>query len=124
MPFAKSYLAIVAATRDAGRTALLLSAAQAIRKCVVGVDVIHLRGRLVVPTAPGLAAIDGYDRPLITPEQNHVRIVWIDPDVLVIIAAGRAAKTCPRLSTIDRFPANGTCRINDVGIFRIDARHG
>ena len=65
MPFAESDLAVVAATRDARRTALLLAAAQSIGKRVVGVHVIHLRGRLVVPTAPCLAAIDGDDRALI-----------------------------------------------------------
>src|SRR5882762_11764842 len=65
MPFAESDLAIVATAGDAGRAALLLAAAQTIRKGVVGIDVIHLRCRLVVPTAPGRSAVDGYHRALI-----------------------------------------------------------
>ena len=65
MPVAESDLAVVAAARDADRAAFLLAAAQSIRKRVVGADVIELRGRLVVPRAPGLAAVDGDDRALV-----------------------------------------------------------
>ena len=57
-PFAESELAVIAAAGDAGGAALLLAAAHAIGKIVVGVDVIHLRGGLVVPGTPGFAAID------------------------------------------------------------------
>src|SRR6476660_8849295 len=101
MPFAESDLAVVAATRNAGGAALLLAAAQTIGKRVVGVHVIHLRGRLVVPTAPGLAAIDGDDRALVAAENDHISVVWIDPDVLIIVATGRAAKCRPGLAAID-----------------------
>ena len=104
MPFTESDLAVVAATGHAGRTTLLLTAAQSIRKCVVGIHVIHLRSRLVVPTTPGLTAIDGDDSALVAAENDHVAIVWIDPDVLIVITTGRAAKRRPRLAAIDRFP--------------------
>ena len=74
MPFAEGDLPVVAAARHAGRAALLLAAADAIRESVVGVDVVHLRGRLVVPRAPRLAAVDGDDRALIAHEQDDLGI--------------------------------------------------
>ena len=52
MPFAKRDAAVVAAALHARRAALLLPAADAIGKRVVGADVVELRGRLVVPRAP------------------------------------------------------------------------
>ena len=52
MPFAESDLAIVAATGNARRAALLLATAQTIRKRIICVDMIHLRRGLVVPTTP------------------------------------------------------------------------
>src|SRR2546421_1228140 len=101
MPLAKSYFAIVATTRDARRAALLLTTAQTIRKGVVSIYVIHLRGRLVVPTAPRLPAVDSDDCALVAAEQNNVRVIGIDPDVLIVVAARSTAKARPCLSTID-----------------------
>ena len=75
VPFAEGDLAVVAAARDAGRAALLLAAADAVGKRVVGGDVVHLRGRLVVPGAPGLAAVDGDDGALVARDQDDVRVV-------------------------------------------------
>ena len=52
VPFAERDLPVVAAARDARRSALLLAAADAVRPGVVGHDVVELRRRLVVPRAP------------------------------------------------------------------------
>src|SRR2546423_872196 len=100
MPLAESNLSIIAATADAGRTALLLSATDSIWKSIVRADVIKLRRWLVVPTAPGLPTIDGDDCALIAAQQNDVRVVRIDPDVLIIVAARRAAQSRPSLAAI------------------------
>src|SRR5262249_7743408 len=54
MPLAERDLAEVAARRDAGRSALLLPSVQPVRESVVGSDVEHLCGRLVVPRTPRL----------------------------------------------------------------------
>ena len=108
MPFAKSDFAVIAPAGDAGRATLLLAAAKPIWKCVVGINVIELRGRLVVPATPGLAAIHRNDCALIAAQNDDVVVVWIDPDVLIIIATGRAAKRRPRLAAIDRLPAHCT----------------
>src|ERR1041384_1742634 len=100
MPFAKSDLAVVAPTGNAPRTALLLATAQPIRKRIVGGDVVHLRGRLVVPTAEGLTAVHGDDSALVAGDRHDVRVVRIDPEVLIIVAPRRAAKRGPRFAAV------------------------
>ncbi len=100
VPFTESDLAVVAPAGDANRTALLLTAAQSIRKCAIGVDVIKLSGRLIVPTAPGLSSVGGYYCALIAAQQNHIRVVRINPNVLIIVAARRAAKRRPGLAAV------------------------
>src|SRR5207249_8113717 len=74
----------------ADRAALLLPAVDPIRKLIVGDHVVELRGRLVVPRAPGLAAVDRNDRALIAGDQDDLWIIGIDPDGVVIITAGRS----------------------------------
>src|SRR5450631_1833103 len=66
MPVAKGDFAVVAAARNADRPALLLSGAQPIREGRRNADVVKLRGRLVVPGTPCLAAIDRNDDALVT----------------------------------------------------------
>src|SRR5690242_3999785 len=87
MPIAEVDLAVVAAARDAGRSALLLAAIDSVREGVVGADVIELRGGLIVPRAPGLAAVDRDHRPLIAGEENYVGIVRVDPEPVIVVAA-------------------------------------
>ncbi len=123
MPIAKSDLAVRPPAVDPDRTALLLPTVEAIRKRVVGADVIKLGGRLVIPRAPACAAVHGDDGALIARQENNLRVVRRDPDVLIIVASGRAAPAIPRLAAVGRFPANDTRSVNDVGIFRIDPQH-
>ena len=123
LPVAKSDRAVRPAAGDSDRAAFLLPAVEAIGEGVIRADVIKLRGGLVIPRAPGLATVDRDDRALVAGEENNLRVVGIDPDVLVIVAAGRAAPAFPGLATVGRLPANHTRRINDVRIFRIDPHH-
>src|SRR5438477_7347432 len=120
VPLAKIDRAITAATGDADRTAFLLAAVQAIRKRVVGTDVIKLGRGLIVPRAPTLPAIDCDDRALIAAEQDDVWIVGVDPNVLIIVATRRTAPTFPSFAAVCRFPTNDAGRINDRRIFRIE----
>src|SRR5437763_7856436 len=106
MPLAKSNLAVVAATRNASRAALLLATAQAIWKRIVGGDVVHLRRGLVVPTAEGLAAVDCDNCPLVARDCDDVGIVRIDPKILIVVTTGRATKRRPRFAAVRRFPGN------------------
>src|SRR6185437_11016419 len=94
---------------------------QAIREGVIGIHVVHLRGGLVVPGAPALAAVHGDDCALIAGEDDDAGIVGIDPDVLVVVAAGSAAEAGPGLAAVSGFPGDGAGHVNDVRIFGIDA---
>ena len=123
MPVAESNLSIIAAATDADRAALLLAATETIRKRIVGCDVIELRRRLVVPTAPCPSAIDGDDGSLIASKENDLCVDGIDPDVLIVVAAGRAANARPGLPSVNRLPANNACRIKDVCVLRVKPKN-
>ena len=101
LPIAKRNLACVAATSNSDRAAFLLPAVKPIRKSIVRAYVIELRGGLVIPRAPRFATVHGDDRALIRAEQNDLRIVRINPNVLIIVAAGSAAPTFPCLAAVD-----------------------
>ncbi len=116
-PVALRDRAVVAAARHAHRSALLLTAAHAIRKRVVGRHVIELAGRLVVPGAPRLAAVERHDRALIGSEQDDVGVVGIDPAVLIVLAARRAFEGRPRLAAVNRLPRHRARDDHDVGIW-------
>ena len=122
-PVAECDLAFVTAAFDSDRTAFLLTAVKPIRKRVVRADVIQLRRRLVIPRAPALSAIHGDDRALVGPEKNDVGIIRIDPNILVIVATGRAAPAVPGFAAVRRFPTNDAGRVNDLRIFRIEPHH-
>src|SRR6185437_9758954 len=104
--------------------ALLLPAADPIWECIVGGDVVELRGRLVVPRAPRLAAVDGNDGALIAGQEHDLGIVGVDPDVLVVVPAGGATEACPALAAVCGFPNYSAGGINDIGVLRIDLDHG
>ena len=123
LPIPKRDLAFVAAAFDTDRAAFLLPAVKPIRKRVVGTDMIQLCRRLVVPRAPGHTAIDRDDRSLVRAEQNNVGIVRINPNILIIIAAGSPAPSLPGLAAVGRFPANHARRVNDLWIFRIEPNY-
>ena len=74
LPVAEGDLAVIAAAGDADRAALLLAAVDPIGKPIVGDDVIELRGGLVVPGAPRLAAVDGDGRALVAGQDDDVGI--------------------------------------------------
>src|ERR1041384_6352704 len=66
----------------------------------------HLRGGRVEPRRPGRAAVDGDDGALVSREQHHAGVVRIDPEPVVVVAAGRAAEGEPGLSAVRRAPAD------------------
>src|SRR6185437_1855597 len=113
MPVAVGDLAVVAATRHPGRSALLLAAVDAIRKSVVGGDVEHLPGRLIVPRAPRLTAVHGDRRALVAADQDDVRVVRVDPNAVVVVAARRAFDGREGVSAIGG-PVRG--RVGDIDL--------
>ena len=124
MPFAEGDLPVVATTRYARRPALLLSTAHAIGIRVVRAHVIELRGRLVVPRAPRLAAVHGDDRALVRRVQDDLGIVGVDPQAMVVVATGSATKGGEGLPAIGRFPRDDIGDVHDVRILWIDAHFG
>src|ERR1700722_1405556 len=114
MPIAKSNFAIVASAGNADGAAILLSATHAIRESVIGNDVINLRGGLVIPGTPGASPICTDQRALIADQQNNFRMNGTDPDILVVIAAGRAANSRPGFSGVSGAPGDGAGHIKNV----------
>src|SRR5690348_12536635 len=112
MPVAKGDCAVVAASGDADRTALLLSCATPIGKRIVGDGVVKLRGGLVVPGTPGGAAVDRDECALIADQQNDVAVVGIDPEILIVVSTGSAAKTGPGFAAIGGAHGDGAGDVN------------
>src|ERR1022692_4552839 len=124
MPFAEGDLAIVAAAGDGGGSALLLPAVDPVGRLVIGDDVIELRGGLVVPTAPGSAVVDGDGGALIGGEEDDVGVQGIDPDGVIIVAAGRALDGGETVAGVVAAVGGGVGDVDDVLVFGIDADAG
>src|SRR5215470_16304807 len=124
-PFPKGNFAQIAAALGGRGAAFLLRAVNPIGKTIVSSDMIKLRGRLVVPTAPGLATVHADDGALVAAESNCLSIIGIDPDALVVVAARRALETHEGFPRVGGFPGGGVGDVNRVGIIRSDGdAHG
>ena len=100
VPFTESNAAIVAAGGNAYRTTFLLATVHIVGKSIVGAHMVKLRRRLVVPGAECLPAVHGDDGSLIAGQQDDVGVIGIDPDAVVVVAAGSAAEGRPGFATI------------------------
>ena len=109
---------------DAGRAALLLPAADAVRERVVGAHVVELGGRLVVPAAPRLAAVHGDHRALVRREDHDRRAVGVDPDALIVVAPRSAAQGGERLPAVGGLPGDDGRDVDDVRVLRVHANLG
>src|SRR5712692_6639348 len=110
---------MTAARRHADGAAVLLRSSQPVGKTIVGGNVIKLSGRLVVPGTPRLSAVHSHDCALIAAERHSLRIVGIDPELMIIVATGRSFNRRPLLAAVRR-SVNGRVRdVNDVRILRI-----
>src|SRR2546423_14651549 len=89
MPAALGDLAVVAAAGNAHRAALLLPGAHAIGKTRRDAHVEELRGGLVEPGTPALAAVHGHEGSLVADQRDDARVVRVDPQDLVVIPARR-----------------------------------
>src|SRR6185295_5760261 len=114
MPVVDRDLAVVRTAVYARRTGVLLTAAHAVRKRVVGGHVIHRRRRLRVPIAPAQAAVSRDDAALVRDEKEDVRIVRIDPRLLIVVAAWRAAHGRPRDAAVIGAPENRGATVDDI----------
>src|SRR6185312_3779233 len=82
-------------------------------------DVIDLRGRLVQPTGPGLAAVQGDQGALVDTEDLPVRVGRVDPHLVEIVAGGVALQRDEVLAAIVRAQHDGIHHVDAVGVLRI-----
>ena len=120
MPVAESELAVVAAARHRHRAAVLLAAVDPVGEAVVGGHVVELAGRLVVPGAPGGTAVDGDHRSLVARRDHPLRVVRIDPQEMVVVAARSAAEEGEGLAAVRRAPDGLAHDVDRVRVFGID----
>src|SRR5207302_7684399 len=120
MPLPERDLTVVAPAHDPDRAALLLPAVYPIRKTTVGCHVVELRRRLIVPRAPGLAAVDRHHRALVTREQDDRGVVRIDAQAMVVVPAGGAAERGERVPAVQRLPRHHVGDVHDVGVGGVD----
>src|SRR5207302_10113526 len=113
MPVAKRDFAIISAARHASRPAVLLASANQIREAARCRPMKHLARGLVVPGAPRLPGVHTDQRALIADEQNDAWKVRIDPKILIIISARRAATAGPGCSAVCRAHRNCTGAISE-----------
>ena len=124
MPLAKRDFPVVAPARNAHRPAVLLAAADKVWERVRRCGVVELTGGLVVPGTPGFSGVDADERALVADQQNNVGEVRIDPQILIVVAAGRAAKAGPGFAAVRGAHRHNGGAVNHVGILRIHARDG
>src|SRR5437764_15248989 len=105
------------AARSRRSPAVLLRAINPVGKPVVRSHVIELSGGLVVPTAPSLATIARDYRALIISQNHALRLVGINPQLMIIVATGLTLQHRERLSTIARTIQPGVRHIDRVRIF-------
>ena len=124
MPVAEGNLAVSAATTNPGRAAFLLSAVHPIGKLIIGNDVIKLRTWLIVPAAPRLSAVDRDDRSLIAGREDDVGVVGIDPNGVVVVAAGTAFEYLERLAAVRGVQERDVGRVHDVLVLGVHLDFG
>jgi hypothetical protein len=85
--------------------------------------VVELRGRLVVPGAPGRAAVHAHDGPLIARHDHPPGIRGIDPELVVVVAAGCALQGDEVLPAVGRAVQRRVAGVDHVPVLGVDG-HG
>ena len=120
MPVVERDASVIRAALHARATGILLPGTDAIGKRVVSGHVVHRGGVLVVPVAPAQAAIRRDHGALVGHRDDDLRIVRVDPDALVVVAARRAAHGAPRQPAVHGPPHHGRGAVDDVRVFGVD----
>src|SRR5579884_2258553 len=120
-PVAQIDLVVQSARCGGGGSAILLRAIDVIGGFIIGDHVIELPGGLVVPGAPGFAAVEGDGGALIGSEHHVQGIGGIDPDLVIIVAAGRAADDAEIPAAVAQFIKRHVRNVDDIGVVGIDS---
>ncbi len=109
---------------SAGRSygvAVLLRSIDPIGKSIVGDNMIKLAGGLVVPGTPRFTGTARDDGALIAAHDHSQRLVGIDPQFVIVVAAGSALPRVEGDAAVGRFVGGGVRDVHCIGIFGIDA---
>ena len=99
-----------------GGARVLLRAVDRVGEAAVGDHVVELAGRLVVPGAPGLAAVQRHDRALVDAEDLARRVGGVDPQLVVVVAAGSPLDGHEGPAAVVRAVEVDVARVDDVGV--------
>ena len=83
---------------------------------------VHFTRRLIEPFTPGLATVERDHGALVCAFQDSLRIVWIDPEHVIVFAAGLAFPGRERLAAVEGAIRRSLHHVNDIGVFRIYIR--
>src|SRR5260221_4222782 len=122
MPVTEGDSSVIAAAENENAAAILLRAVNVIREVVVNRNVIELRGRLVIPAAPGAAGVHAYACALIAAKNHTLWIAGINPESVIVVASGRALDRDKSLSSIGGAIDGDIGDVDGVGIFRVDIK--
>src|SRR5205085_5497651 len=68
---------------------------------------------------PGLCAVHGHNRALIAADDHAVWIVGINPELMIIVAAGRAFDRRPLLAAISPSIDGRVRHVNSISVLRV-----
>src|SRR5437016_14411548 len=120
-PIMKIQRAVLAAAWCCHGIAVLLRAIHPVRKLGIRYHVIELPCWLVEPRAPRLTAVARYDRALVTAQNHPPRLIRINPQFVIVVAARCASERRERFPSVMRFVRRGVRNVYRVRVFRIHA---
>src|SRR5207245_407152 len=88
-------------------------------KRVVGNDVIHLARRLIEPFTPGVPTVERDHCALVRAFQDSLRVIWIDPEYVIVFATRLAFPGRECLAAIEGAIRRSLHHINHIGVSRI-----
>ncbi len=115
-PVGEVHLAPVAAAADHDRSGILLRTDDPIGILAGGGHMVDLRDGLGVPETPGTAVIERDADTLVGADHHALAVGGIDPEIVVILAAGGALEGMEGDAAVDGAVQGGADGIDDVGI--------
>src|SRR5258708_30202700 len=100
MPVTKRDGSVIAAAGGLDAAAVLLRAINVVRELIVHGHVIELRRGLVVPRTPAPAVVHAHAHALVAAENHALRVGRINPQGVIIIAAGSALDSFESLARV------------------------
>ena len=106
--------------RDRDRRTILLAGVDPVRKLVIDVDPVKLRRRHIALGAPAFAAVECHGRTAVIRDDEIIRVVRVDPQVVKI--AVRAREVLPRPAAVIRTQSRRAEDVDRVLALRVDKK--